>query len=435
MLFHYSFFFSLANKKDSVPMNNRSVLRVNCGGEEFTDAEGHRWLADREWERGCDWGAVGGQTNTREATLPILETPRPELYRCERHRLDCYRFALDAGVYTVRMHFAETFDCAFAEGRRAITVSINGKNVCKEMDPYRAAGGFGRPVIFEATGCRPTNGVLIVAIASGGIIQGIEIEPDAEASAFGVRRTTRTCAPCERMIGTPQPFNPDGRNYHALFIGNSGTFFWAIPESVQAMLAVGQSTVRIEPQSLVNGGRDLAYNFEQTDAAQRIAQGNYDLVVLQEGSGAALNNDLGTKRYAQQFAEVIRRAGARTVLYAHPGRLDYTDANRTEVMALYAECAERHEAVLVPACEALRLAKAERPDVVFHNVDTVHLGMFGGYLVACTFYAVLTGQPAVGHPAPAILAQQVGIEAEMATFLQTAADRAVATYANLARMG
>jgi hypothetical protein len=47
---------------------------------------------------------------------------------------------------------------------------------------------------------------------------------------------------------------------------------------------------------------------------------------------------------------------------------------------------------------------------------------------------VLTDGPAVGHPAPAILAQQVAIEPETATFLQTCADEAVAKYAELARM-
>jgi hypothetical protein len=49
--------------------------------------------------------------------------------------------------------------------------------------------------------------------------------------------------------------------------------------------------------------------------------------------------------------------------------------------------------------------------------------------------AVLTGGPAVGHPAPAILAQQVAIDPEIAKFLQTCADEAVAKYAELARIG
>jgi hypothetical protein len=66
--------------------------------------------------------------------------------------------------------------------------------------------------------------------------------------------------------------------------------------------------------------------------------------------------------------------------------------------------------------------------------DRAAIASVGGYVTACTFYAVLTGGPAVGHPAPAILAQQVAIKPEIAAFLQSAADEAVANYAELARM-
>jgi malectin (di-glucose binding ER protein) len=410
------------------------ILRVNCGGAAFTDTEGLHWLADKEWEDGCDWGVVGGQAVVRETTVPVIETPRPELYRSERHRPECYRFRLGAGAYTVRMHFAETFDCAFQAGRRSITVRVCGRNVCTDMDPYREAGGFGRPVIFEATGCRPVDGILTVSVAHDGMIQGIEIEPGGDAVPCNIRRITRTTAPCERTIGAPLRFASDGRAYRTLFIGNSGTFYWAIPESVQAMLATGQSAVRLEPHGLFNGGRGLDYAFEQTDASLRIAQENYDLVVLQEGSKIPLADPDRTARYVERFDEVIRRAGSRTVLYAYPGNSHYTDDDRARVMALYAECAERHNTVLIPACEAFSLARAARPDLVYHNADQTHMAMCGGYVIACTFYAVLTGGPAVGHPAPAILAQQVAIEPETATFLQTCADDAVAKYAELARM-
>jgi len=54
------------------------------------------------------------------------------------------------------------------------------------------------------------------------------------------------------------------------------------------------------------------------------------------------------------------------------------------------------------------------------------MGMYGGYAVACTFYAALTG--GAEFPPPAILAQQVEIEPELAEFIQEKARQALKTY-------
>ncbi|MGD2174833.1 MAG: hypothetical protein PVJ27_05475 [Candidatus Brocadiaceae bacterium] len=44
--------------------------------------------------------------------------------------------------------------------------------------------------------------------------------------------------------------------------------------------------------------------------------------------------------------------------------------------------------------------------------------MFGSYLTACVFYAVLTGESPEGHPCEATLAGQVPIGEAEAAFLQ-----------------
>ena len=409
------------------------ALRINCGApQDWLDGPGVRWQADREWTDGHAWGALGGSTVARESTLPILETARPDLYRTERYNLQAYRFLLEAGAYNLRMHFAETFDCNFQAGARSFDVAVNGRTVCERFDPFTEAGGFGRPVILEVTGCRLADGRLDMMFTKGALINGIEVERASAPADFHVRKTTRVCAPCERFIGRALPFDPNGRAYRALFIGNSGTFFWAVPESAQAMLATGQSAVRLEPHRSLFGGKTLAYHFDHTDAVRRIMEEGYDLVVLQEGTKA--NGADETQRYVARFAEVVRKAGARLVLYAYPGRLETSDDDRAAGMRLSAELAERHGALLVPACEAFLQARRQRPDITFHNADKVHLGMFGGYLMACAFYAVLSGRRVEGHPAPAVLSQQVAIAPDMAAFLQRAVDSAVARYPTLTRL-
>lgn len=412
-------------------MNHGKVLRVNCGSHaDYIDPQGMPWLADREWTTDETWGVRGGMAVRRDPCLPILETTRPELYRTERCNAEGYRFALADGAYVVKLHFAETFCSNFEEGNRDFSVSINGTTVCTHFDPYREAGGFARPVILEVRGCVPEGGALTVDFENGGVINAVEVVPTEEKEAFSVRKVSRVCAPCERVIGTAQPFDRGGRSLRTLFIGNSGTFYWAIDRSVQAMLATGQSVLRIEPERALAGGKTLAYHFEETDAVERIKSGHFDLVVLQEGT-RALRDDLdSTRDYVGRFVPVIREAGARPVLYSYPGHEDFDDALRQQISKVDADLAAAHEALLVPACEAFRLARAACPDVVFHDADGVHLGLFGGYVVASTFYAALSGLSAAQHPAPAILAQQVAIPLDMAGVLQRAADQAIATAPN-----
>jgi len=95
-------------------------------------------------------------------------------------------------------------------------------------------------------------------------------------------------------------------------------------------------------------------------------------------------------------------------------------------MQRFVELSEKIDAQIIPVCETLRLCYAERPDVVWHNSDGVHMGMHGGYAVACTFYTALTnGAP---FPPPAILVQQVEIDPDLAVFIQEKAMEAVEIY-------
>jgi len=391
------------------------IHRINCGSAEaYTDEAGKLWSADH--------GFSESKTVAREKTLPIHNTATPEVYRTERYGMERYTLPLEPGTYTVRLHFAETFDCNYQKGSRSFGVNVNGKPVVTEFDPYTAAGGFALPVIIETAGCSATDQIGIT-FTKGAAIYGIEIFEAPTETPKTVQQITPVANSNETFIGERQGAAPDAKTLKILFIGNSGTFFWAIPESLKTMLDVGTGDLRVEPYRSLYGGKTLDYHYNQTDALHLIKNGGFDFVVLQPGSREQLAPQLGTDEYVEKFAIAIRASGAKPLLYAYPGHLKTTDSERRGIMERLSLIAEHVDISLIPTCETLRRCYAERPDVVWHNTDAVHLGMHGGYAIACTFYTVLTG--GTEFPPPAILAQQVAIDPELADFIQEKARQAV----------
>jgi len=154
------------------------ILRVNCAATEpYTDKAGNVWLADQEMESGKQWGAVGGLTVDR-GDIAISDTDAPRVYQTERYSMSAYKFAMANGKYTVRLHFAETYDGITGEGQRVFSVTINDKVVLPDFDPYKAANGLQKPVVKEFKGVVVSEGQLVIGFTTNiqnPEINGIEI--------------------------------------------------------------------------------------------------------------------------------------------------------------------------------------------------------------------------------------------------------------------
>ena len=128
------------------------MYSVNCGADEvYTDASGKMWLSDQEKTDDTDWGVINGEVILRE-TVEIPGTQAPLVYLNECYSMSGYVFKLEPGSYTVRLHFAETYDGITAAGERVFNVSFNGKVVLKDFDVFKEAGGANKPVIKEFKG-------------------------------------------------------------------------------------------------------------------------------------------------------------------------------------------------------------------------------------------------------------------------------------------
>ena len=154
------------------------VLRVNCAATEpYTDKAGNVWLVDQDMEEGKAWGFVDGMTVDR-GDLGITGTDAPKIYETERYSMSAYKFKVPNGKYTVRLHFAETYDGITGDGQRVFSITINEKTILENFDPYKEAGGFQKPVVKTIKSLTITNGELVIGFTiniQNPEVNGIEI--------------------------------------------------------------------------------------------------------------------------------------------------------------------------------------------------------------------------------------------------------------------
>ncbi len=151
-------------------------IRIKAGvAAPVRDADGNEWLADQGFE--------GGLTIERPS-LSIANTRSPDLYRAERYSMDSFSWPVSNGKYTVKLHFAETFEGITGPGQRVFSFNVQGKDL-KDFDPYVRAGGFARAYI-ETVPVEVTDGKIKITFTpkiENPQICAIEILPEGAAVA------------------------------------------------------------------------------------------------------------------------------------------------------------------------------------------------------------------------------------------------------------
>jgi hypothetical protein len=129
---------SLGDARVTAPAGSDSV-RILVGLEQgtFLDGFGNTWQSDRYFQG----GSLVKLPNQR-----IAGTREPRLYQSRRQGDFRYDIPLAAGVYELRLHFAETHfgednPAGFGgEGSRAFRVQVNGQTVIQRLDVVGEAG-------------------------------------------------------------------------------------------------------------------------------------------------------------------------------------------------------------------------------------------------------------------------------------------------------
>ncbi len=146
------------------------TIRIRAGSAEaFTDSSGNVWLGTQ--------GFADGETIDR-AELTIAKTKDQGIYRSERYSMTAFTQPLPNGNYTVKLHFAETFEGISGIGQRVFSFNVEGREF-KDFDVWAKSGGL-QIAYVETVNVNVADGKLDIVFTSNienPEINGIEILP------------------------------------------------------------------------------------------------------------------------------------------------------------------------------------------------------------------------------------------------------------------
>jgi len=152
------------------PAPAKAAIRIDAGAAAaVTDELGNVWLPDQ--------GFVGGDTADR-GDIAIANTKTPSIYRTEHYSMTGFTQKLPNGKYTVKLHFAETYEEVSAAGQRVFSFTVEGHEF-KDFDVFAKAGGANKAYV-ETVEVEIADGQLDITFTDkveNPEINGIEIIP------------------------------------------------------------------------------------------------------------------------------------------------------------------------------------------------------------------------------------------------------------------
>ena len=186
--------------EDCVFTSTETVLyRINAGGEELTDAEGHVWVGDDTY---LETPGVPKVAAYHVAGLhPIFETER----FVKKSNTMSFRFAVATGqAHTVKLHLAEQWDAT--PGRRSMDILIDGQLEVSGLDPVVFAGGMNKAALLEISVPGRKGASLVVSIVgSHTCVYGIEVWRGTGSAASAPTTTTVTATTVTTTVAVTTP--------------------------------------------------------------------------------------------------------------------------------------------------------------------------------------------------------------------------------------
>jgi hypothetical protein len=198
-----------------------------------------------------------------------------------------------------------------------------------------------------------------------------------------------------------------------LFVGNSFTSNNNLPKLLKDL--AGARGIEVEHKIISVGGASLRQHLNAGKALDAIANGGYDVVVLQEQSTLPIKSPARFRESARDFHEAIAAAGARTVFYMTWARSNAPETQQALTDA-YAGAAAELGGTLIPVGMVWERFLAAHDKPVLHESDNSHPTLAGSYLGACVFLIALLEADPVGIDVPV-----KGLDAETAALVQQAA--------------
>jgi endoglucanase len=158
---------AMASASAPAPM----TIRIKAGlATPFTNSDGTVWLPDQNF--------ADGDTVERPG-IQIANTTEPAVYQSEHYSMTSFSRSVPNGKYTVKLHFAETYEGITGPGQRVFSFNVEGQDF-KDFDVWVKAGGAMRAYV-ETVNVEVTDGKLDIKFTpnvENPEINGIEIIPN-----------------------------------------------------------------------------------------------------------------------------------------------------------------------------------------------------------------------------------------------------------------
>lgn len=182
-----------------------------------------------------------------------------------------------------------------------------------------------------------------------------------------------------------------------LFVGNSFTYFFNLPQVVSAM-ALSQDTVLITRQSTV-GGSNLEQHWKGekgTKTRELLEESDWDYVVFNNHSLSAIETPESFMTYGKKFADLVREKGAEPI-FMMTWAYESNPLMQPKITEMYQKLTAETNSNYVPAGPIFAEARKWRPDLSLF-FDDKHPSSNGTYLLGLTFYKFFTGKPTADIP-------------------------------------
>jgi len=210
-----------------------------------------------------------------------------------------------------------------------------------------------------------------------------------------------------------------------LFVGNSHTYYNnGVDYHVQQLLNAVHHDWNAVIQNCTMGGYTLENHFNDQNTLATIANGDWDLVILQEQSSRPMNDPDLFYTYATRLDSVITASGALTGFY-----MTWAWRNNPEMYVpirdAYNYIGAYLDALVAPCGIAYHNSMATDSTIVLYDTDNYHPSLYGTYLVACVFLASIWNINPMDNPY-----QPDQISPAIAAYLQQVAWQTVSSYHN-----
>jgi len=177
-----------------------------------------------------------------------------------------------------------------------------------------------------------------------------------------------------------------------LFVGNSYTYGYNLAHIVSIISA--ETSIHLVTSKSTIGGASLREHWRggrELETKKIIAEGEFNMVVLQDFSMSAIHTPDSLLKYVELFTEYNSSHGAKTYLFNTWAR-EKVPQYLVEINAIYGQAASENGAVRVPVGEAWELAQDLRPMVDLYTSDGSHPNELGTMLTASVFVRVICGE-------------------------------------------